>query len=184
MNRARLVVFAAATATVAITLAPAGGARSSCAGATVKVSDHVRFVVNQYVQDAMRFSPGTVSIKAGCTLTFTYAVPGPQNDGHSLSIVSASELPKTTAQMEKCKVCGQIAAKHVKHPGQALGPTNPILHWVVNVGRPGLDAPGDSIVIAPASHRSVTIPVSAPAGTILHFMCGLHPWMQGKIVVK
>jgi hypothetical protein len=29
----------------------------------------------------------------------------------------------------------------------------------------------------------VTLPVSAAAGTILHFICGLHPWMQGKIVV-
>jgi hypothetical protein len=29
----------------------------------------------------------------------------------------------------------------------------------------------------------VSIPVSAPAGTTLHFICGMHPWMQGKIVV-
>jgi len=29
----------------------------------------------------------------------------------------------------------------------------------------------------------VTLPISAAAGTILHFICGLHPWMQGKIVV-
>jgi hypothetical protein len=29
----------------------------------------------------------------------------------------------------------------------------------------------------------VTVVVSARAGTTLSFMCGLHPWMQGKIVV-
>ena len=26
----------------------------------------------------------------------------------------------------------------------------------------------------------VTLPVSAAAGTILHFICGLHPWMQAR----
>jgi hypothetical protein len=30
----------------------------------------------------------------------------------------------------------------------------------------------------------VTIKVTAKAGTSLYFMCGVHPWMQGKIVVK
>jgi hypothetical protein len=56
------------------------------------------------------------------------------------------------------------------------------------VGKPALDAPGDSIVIFEAKEarpgrRSVRIPVSAPAGKILYFMSGLHSWMQGKIVV-
>jgi hypothetical protein len=59
----------------------------------------------------------------------------------------------------------------------------------VNVGKPGFDSPGDSVAIieakgAPAGHKSVTVPVSAAPGTTLYFMCGLHPWMQGKIVVK
>ncbi|MGI8421234.1 MAG: cupredoxin domain-containing protein [Gaiellaceae bacterium] len=27
-------------------------------------------------------------------------------------------------------------------------------------------------------------PVSAPAGTTLYFLCAVHPWMQGKIIVK
>jgi hypothetical protein len=34
------------------------------------------------------------------------------------------------------------------------------------------------------AHKSVTIKVTAPDGTILYFVCALHPWMQGKIVVK
>jgi len=166
-----------------VPLAVAGGTRSTCAGATVKVSDHVKYVINRYVQDAMRFTPGTVTVKSGCSLTVTFATAG-QDEGHSLSIVEQSDLPKTTAEMENCKICRQIAAKHVKHPGQPLGPTNPVVHWIVNVGVPGLDAPGDSVVISPSSHKRVTLPISAPAGRILYFICGLHPWMQGKILVK
>ena len=188
----RLSALAAALSAltaVAVPVAIAGGSRSTCAGATVKVTDHMKFVINQYAQNGMRFSPATVSVNAGCRLTFTFAAPDQQKEAHSLSIVSRTDLPKTTAQMENCTICGRIGAKHVEHPGTPPGPTNPIVHWIANVGKPGLDAPGDSIAIsqgkgAPAGHRSIGILVSAPKGTVLYFMCGLHPWMQGKIVVK
>jgi hypothetical protein len=50
--------------------------------------------------------------------------------------------------------------------------------------------PGDSISIfedadkgAPPGHKSVVVRVSAPPGTVLHYICGMHPWMQGAIVV-
>jgi plastocyanin len=182
---------------VIVPLALTGGAlsspraaqrRASGCRATVRVREQMKFVINRYAQDGMRFVPGTVTIKSGCRLTFAFATRG-QSDPHSLSIVKASDLPRTTAQLENCKVCGQIGARHVEHPGQPPGPKNPIVHWIVNVGSPGLDEPGDSVAIleakgAPPGHRSVTVPVSAPAGTILHFLCGVHPWMQGKIVVK
>ena len=161
--------------------------RSKTCGATVRVADHVKYVINRYVQDAMRFVPGTVAVKSGCMLTFEFATRG-QSESHSLSIVRPSDLPKTAAQMEKCKVCGRIAAGHLAQPGRPPGPTNRIAHWIVNAGKPGLDVPGDSIVIAeakvaPRGHQRVTVTVSAPAGATLRFICGLHPWMQGKIVV-
>jgi hypothetical protein len=39
-------------------------------------------------------------------------------------------------------------------------------------------------VLAPKGpHKSETVVVSAPPGTRLYFMCAIHPWMQGKIVV-
>ena len=161
--------------------------RTHACGATVKVAEQMKFAVNQYVQDGMRFVPGTVTVKSGCNLTFEFATPG-QSDPHSLSIVKKSDLPRTTEQMENCKICGKIAATLVKHPGRAPGPGNPIVHWIVDVGLSGLDEPGDSLGIvegkgAPSGHAAVTAPVTAPAGTTLYFMCGAHAWMQGKIVV-
>jgi len=33
-------------------------------------------------------------------------------------------------------------------------------------------------------HSKTTVVISAPAGTTLYYMCAVHPWMQGKIVVK
>src|SRR5262249_16809851 len=97
--------------------------RPRACGPTVNVVDQVKFAVNQYMQDGMRFVPGTVRIKSGCPLTFEFATHG-QSDAHSLSIVRKSDLPKSTAQMQNCKVCGKIASTLVKHPGQAPGPNN------------------------------------------------------------
>ena len=193
-----LFVFASglvALVAAAVALAFAGEAGSTAAagategcGATIKVPEQATFKINRYAQDSMRFVPGTVTIKSGCSLTFEFATPG-QTDPHTLSIVNQSQLPKTTAQIENCKLCQQIGSKHVKNPTQPPGPTNPVLHWIVNVGKPGLDAAGDSIAIleapgAPPGHKSVTVPVSAAAGTTLYFMCAVHPWMQGKIIVR
>jgi hypothetical protein len=174
-----------------VAIGVAAGARSSsqACGVTVKVTDHEKFVVNQYAKDAMRYVPGTATIKSGCDLTFEFATPD-QDVPHSLSIVNHSDLPRTTAQMQSCDICKQIKAKLIGDPTIPAGPKNPILHWIVNAGKPGLDVPGDSIGIfeakskgAPPGHQRLTIRVSAPAGKTLYFMCGLHAWMQGKIVV-
>jgi plastocyanin len=40
---------------------------------------------------------------------------------------------------------------------------------------------GDSILILPG--QTITVTVTAPAGTHLHFICIFHPWMQGEIIV-
>jgi hypothetical protein len=85
-------------------------------------------------------------------------------------------------QVENCKAC-RLATGHLKHPRAEPGPTNPIVHWTLNKGQPGLDTVGDSIAIQPGAHKRITVQVSAPSGTTLYFVCAVHPWMQGKIVV-
>ena len=64
------------------------------------------------------------------------------------------------------------------------GPANPIVHWTIDKGQSGLDTVGDSIAIQPGAHKTISATVSAPSGTRLYFVCAVHPWMQGKIVVK
>ena len=193
---APIVLIGSLLALVAVGIAVGARSASTTAlrmakacGATVKVTDHEKFVVNQYLQDAMRFAPGTATVKSGCDLTFRFATAD-QDDPHSLSIVKESDLPKTTAEMQSCKICKAIKQQHVGDPTTPAGPKNPILHWIVNAGKPGLDTPGDGLAIfedtakgAPPGHASVTVRVSAPPNTTLYFMCGLHPWMQGKIHV-
>jgi hypothetical protein len=54
---------------------------------------------------------------------------------------------------------------------------------VVNKGAPGLNRPGDSLLLT-ADHPVTRARVTAPAGTTLRFFCAVHPWMQGKLVVE
>lgn len=104
-------------------------------------------------------------------------------DGHTLSIVKRAQLPRTVAQIENCGVCSAIAKSHGVNPeGPPSGPP-PIPR--VDVGAPGLNTAGDSVVVGPKGQGGpVTFKVTAPPGTILHFVCAPHPWMQGRLLVQ
>src|SRR5262249_25166961 len=109
------VAVALITAAAALAAVAHSGSGAKACGATVKVRDHEKLVVNRYALDAMRYVPGTATVKSGCTLKFTFATPD-QDVPHSISIVKKSELPKTAAEMQSCKVCKEIKAAHVKDP--------------------------------------------------------------------
>jgi plastocyanin len=170
-------------ATVAAVVAGGAMASDHAAGLTIKATDKgASYVINKSVTDKMYFTPGTATVKSGEMLTFAYdGKPG--EEPHTITIVKSKDLPKTAAQMDNCNICNQVAAGHLKNPNAPPGPTNDIAHWTVNKGKPGLDEPGDSVAIEGAGHKSISIKVTAPAGTILHFICAVHPWMQGTIRV-
>jgi plastocyanin len=179
---------AAVVAVLAAFAASAAMASTHAAGVTIKVTDKgMSYVINKSATDNMYFSPGTVSVKSGATLTFTYDGK-PANEPHTISVAAQKDLPTTAAQINACqnggdKVCNAIVAGHIKNPRLPPGPNNDIVHWVVNKGKAGLDEPGDSVAIEGAKHKSISIQVTAPAGTTLYFFCAVHPWMHGKITV-
>ena len=173
-------VGAAAWAAVAF-----GATASHQSGVTVRALDKgISFAPNKYIQDNMGFAPGTVTVASGSSLTFTYGGK-PSQEPHTLTIVKRSDLPRTGGQVENCKACQQYATPHLKNPKAPPGEGNPIVHWTLDKGQPGIDTVGDSIAIqAPGPHKSITVKVTAPSGTTLYLLCAVHPWMQGKIVVK
>lgn len=179
MNKGFLLAAAvAAAATASVAFASGNGG-----GVTIKAVDGAKMVPNQYIQDDMHFAPGTVTVKSGSTVTFTF--DGKQMDPHTLTIVKQSDLPRTAAQVDNCKACQKYATAHLKNPKAPPDQNNPIVHWQLNTGHAGLDSVGDSVAIQePGAHKSVTVKVTAKPGTTLYFICAVHPWMQGKIVVK
>jgi plastocyanin len=188
MGKWFLGATAAACAALAAYGASAAMASNHAGGVTIKVTDKGQtYVINKSATDSMYFSPGTASVKSGQTLTFTYEGK-PAEEPHTISVVAEQNLPKTNAQINACsnggdRVCNLIIAGHIKNPKAPPGPTNDIIHWTVDRGQPGLDGPGDSIAIEGTKHKTISIKVTAPAGTTLYFFCVVHPWMHGELKV-
>ena len=157
-------------------------------GVTIKATDKGQtYAINKSATDRMYFAPGSISVKSGSTLTFTYAGK-PTSEPHTISVVAQKDLPGTDSQINACenggdKACNAIIGGLIRNPKAPPGPSNDIAHWTVDRGEPGLDGPGDSIAIEGAKHRSMSIKVTAPAGTKLSFFCVVHPWMHGTIDV-
>ena len=177
------IALAAALAALAVLAgtALAAGHRSHARPVVVKAFGGMKMVPNKYFQDQMHFAPGTIRVTSGQSITFEFG--DRQTEPHTLTIVPKSALPKTAMQAEQCRAC-RYATGHLKNPKAAPGDTNPIVHWVLNKGPAGLDEAGDSVAIQPGGkHKSITVQVTAKPGTTLYFLCAVHPWMQGKIVV-
>jgi hypothetical protein len=162
-------------------------------------------VVAKFQQGRLFFSPRSVDISSGGTLTIRNGAPAPQDEivlaggravprRFTFSLVRQPLLPKTKRQRQRCDdpghICYAIARSH-----QALDNTfdvNPPRR-LVEAGRPGWDTAGglrktgDSFFFnrnGPRNAWADRSPVSAPAGTTLYFLDAIHPWMQGRINVR
>jgi plastocyanin len=169
---------AASLAAGASALAAAGKAPSS---AKIAIKGGETFKPNAYDKDSSRFVPGTVTVRSGATIALTNVGAEP----HSLSLVAASAVPHTISQLNNCAICVRISLTHGVNP--MAGPVSgPPPKPVVDVGAPGFDAPGDSVIVGPKGSplAKATFKVTAKAGTTLHFICIIHPWMLGRILVK
>jgi plastocyanin len=138
---------------------------------TVAVRGGERFVPNAMIQSTFRFSPGPINVSSGQEIT--WVDEGQVAAPHTVTVVA--ELPATLEEVFACEPCFAALAGH--DPDM----NGPPFDEVLNVGGPGLDTPGDSLLFFPGG--SVSAVVSAPAGTTLLYLCAIHPWMQGSITV-
>jgi hypothetical protein len=164
-------------------MAAAGSVQASNPN-TVTAVNKISADINQSLNIEFRFSPGTLHIQHGATLTFREGPPQPPFafeegvDPHTLSIVDRADLPRTLRELVECEVCGPFLEAH--DPGND---GEPPFVYRVNRGRPGLNQPGDSLLVD-ADHPVIRARVTAPAGTTLHYLCAIHSWMQGRLVVE
>ncbi len=186
MRRRKLV---AGALTLSVALGVSGVALAAKKGApsrtTIKVSQKLRMKPNRYIQDGLRWNKDVYHVRSGGTLHIvnTVATEGP----HTFSVVKKSQLPRTAAQVNNCKICGKIAQEHgVTDPNDPNA--QPQFQYVENgTGQntaPNVDRPGDSGVTGPGKRgESIDLKVTARKGTTLYFLCAIHPWMQAKVVV-
>ena len=164
----------------AFALAIAGGAFASPHnGHGQHLSSKPGYVVAKGGQHNLRFSSTT--IERGKRLHIV------DNSGtlHTLSLVIPKLVPETNKQVKKCNNSGHICRKIAKWHKFSSG------HVGVKTSRAGkhgwddmgsLHRNGDSVLLGAGqfpNNRKVT----APAGTVLHFICAIHPWMHGTITV-
>jgi hypothetical protein len=168
----------AVVATLVLALAAVGGSavaapKKAPKKATIQMKGKVTVKRNKFLRDGVHFSPGKGSIRSGGTLTLRDRSGQP----HTFSIVKKSDVPRSSNRILQCgapgTICDTIFTAH--QPDPEGNPTKPI----VEVGAPGIDQAGDSIVINPK--QTVKVNVSAPKGTTLNFICAIHAWMQGRL---
>jgi plastocyanin len=159
---------------------------SADTGRTVTIRGIEHFVPNTLVFADFRFSPGPLSVKSGEKVTWTNTTTDP----HTVSIVNAADLPTNISQVFHCgapgTVCAAVLACHFPNGFGPGGPNPPIVPQCGNAVNGQLSAVGDSTLVrAPGIPlpSTVTFNITAPAGSTLHYMCVIHPWMQGEIDV-
>ena len=165
----RITVLLAAALAVALSASVA----ASAGGATkrIRVVGGLVFKAGEGVTDNQRFAPRVLTVDEGDRVVLRGRARTP--DDHTLSIVRRNQLPSSF----NCGACESIGAAHEFDPE-----TGQVGKRRVNVGAPGFNRPGDSVVIS--RRERVSFRVTADEGRNLSYLCAVHPWMQGEIRVR
>jgi plastocyanin len=148
------------------------------APSAVRTTGDERVVPNAMVQATLRFTPGMIGAASGDEVTWTH--DDKTDEPHTATIVE--EFPEPTLDAifgcaAPTEPCGQALAAHF-----ALGQAT------VDPGNDGFNEPGDSVFFDVDDQtpfpESISAVVTAPAGTTLKYLCAIHPWMQGEIIVR
>jgi hypothetical protein len=142
--------------------------------AQMRIVGGVTMKPGQFLKDDQRFA-GAREVRSGGSVRLVNK--SKTEDPHTISLVKKSDLPRTAAEAFECAACEHFFMAHEVNE-ETGEPGKP----VVDVGKPGFDQPGDSMVVAPGA--TVRFDVSADRGKTLFYLCGVHPWMQGKLRVR
>lgn len=162
-----MILFATLVMAVATSVSVSAGDRDG----TVEIHGEERFIPNRLFASSFHFDPRRILVRSGDSVTWVNETNAP----HTITVVA--DTPDDFAELFFCREPGgECRAALDAH----FGTSPPTL--VVNVGAAGFDAPGDSLLILNPG-GSISEVVSAPAGTVLQYICSIHPWMQGRIRV-
>jgi hypothetical protein len=183
MHRKLIAVGAVLAVATAGTAAVVQAATAPPKTATVRAVTSFQVKINRYVKDGLRWQHDSYPVKSGGTVHIINlaADEGP----HTFTIVKRADLPRTPGQINRCKICETLGKAHGADPNSEAPPK--FLFLENGVGQstpPNLDKPGDSAFVQPKKGFTENLHVTAKKGTTLYFMCLIHPWMQGKLLVR
>jgi plastocyanin len=178
-GRARgVLVIVAAVVVVASTvgagMALAGGGRTPSGpiggGGAVTIKGRETFEPNALIQATFRFAPEKAVVNSGQSLRWVDRDQA--EEPHTVTVVQRDQLPRTADEVFSCKVCNQALRAHFA--------SGKVQRKVDVDGDGGLDQPGDSLLLFGGD---ISRQITAHSGTKLYYLCAIHPWMQGRIVV-
>jgi plastocyanin len=181
MTRRTAVAALATVAAFGVAAAPAAAAKKN----EIVIKGDFTWRSGKSVKDTQRFSPRSVSVKSGATVTVRNR--SKTEDPHTISFIEKQFIPTGF----ESPIVGATFAAH--QPGGEEGEFFPKVDDGVAAADPSaplavntlgtLDAAGDSEFIAPGQ-KSTKFVVTADKGSTLPYFCAIHPWMVGKIKVK
>jgi hypothetical protein len=185
VTRHKLIAGAAALCVVGAGTGAAVAATSPAVPkrATIAAVQTTKVKINRYILNGLRWNKDVYYVRSGGTLHIVNNAPaeGP----HTFSVVKRSDLPRTLKQVNNCSICNKLAQAHGADPNSDAPPKfNFVENGVGQNTAPSIDRPGDSALTGPGKGNSVDVKVTAKKGTTLRFICILHPWMQGKVLVR
>jgi len=127
------------------------------------------------------------TVRTGDILRIRSLTDGKNVGPHTFSLAAPSAIPQTKADRQKCFTPGHICLTIAK--SQGFKPPNKITINPAKAGKAGWDTEatatkgGDSWFSGIKPGNSFQQVVSAKAGTTIHFMCAVHPFMNGEIKV-
>jgi plastocyanin len=185
LTKARMPRLLAATAALAaLTIVGVGG---SATAASSSHKDHATVI--KMKQDGKElFFEGPATVAAGTVLKIKNTTDPAQIGPHTFSLVKEKEFPTDTAEIKACAkkfkgICGAIISWHKVDLQTGDIGVNP-----VEAGGKGWDKEGSEKVkgdswVAEKEGATFKQEVTAEPGTTLHFICAVHPEMQGAITV-
>jgi len=198
----------------------AGAWTSAPKSVSVNIAGSDHFIRPGFITNDYHFPDHAIVVKHGGTITFHNLT----DEGHTIALVTAKTVPKTSSQVDNCQVCNAVNDRFgLNGSGPPAGAQ--IDHGMVGDDdtRPDDDAPdlgaiasakaplppqsvfpiliedfdtqssgtfvGDATIVdtpSPVNGNGFptqrTIVMTAQPG-LYHYICTLHPWMQGTIQV-
>jgi plastocyanin len=173
-----ILIATTAALVVAVMTGPALAAGSTT---TVETRGGDILSPGHFIKNNFRFVPRYITVHRGDPVRWVDR-DRDADDPHTVTIANKADLPQTIAQLDACYEPGGFCIQTIEAHDPGLD-EQPPFNFVVNVGRPGLDARGDSLLFGGPFDQSVRARVTAPAGSTLYYLCVIHPWMQGRIKV-
>jgi hypothetical protein len=106
---------------------------------------------------------------------------------HTFSLVVNSALPKTRPERQKCftpkHICLAIAQWHGFSPKTERITKNPAKAGAEGWSTPGSTSKKGDSWFTEKKGETFAQEIAASAPNTLHFVCAVHPWMQGKVNV-